>query len=156
MGVNMSVPLRNDGLSRKEEMNVSAAAMSEVPWVPAVAAGAAVAGADLVLHAVTGHIGLSPIASSISAGSVALFAVAGGGAMVRNRSSRALRWARANPWRFALVPGIATAAIVFVLSIVLGSGGLFGDIFTSLWHGAIAYGITGGVGTVFGPRDKRR
>ena len=67
----MSAPPRNDGLSRKEEMNVSAAAMSEVPWVPAVAAGAAVAGADLVLHAVTGHIGLSPIASSLSAGSVA-------------------------------------------------------------------------------------
>ena len=150
----MSVPLRNDGLTRKEEMNVSAAAMSEVPWVPAAAVGAVVAGADLVLHVATGHIGLGTVGTAASAGTVALFAVAGGGVMLRNRSSRALRWARRNPWRFALMPGVATAAIVFVLSIVLGSGGLFGDIFTSLWHGAIAYGITGGVGTVFGQRDK--
>jgi hypothetical protein len=154
MGVIMSV--RNDGLTRKEEMNVSAAAMSEVPWVPAAAAGAVVAGADLVLHVTTGHIGLGTLGTALSAGTVALFAVAGGGAMLRNRSTRALRWARRNPWQFALFPGVATAVIVFVLSIALGSGGLFGDIFTSLWHGAIAFGVTGGVGTVFGERDKSR
>ncbi len=152
----MSVPTRNDGLSRKEEMNVSAAAMSEVPWVPAGVAGVVVVGADLVLHVVTGHIGLGVLSTALSAGTVAAMSVAGGGVMLRNKGSRALRWARQNPWRFALLPGVATAAIVFVLSVVLGSGGLFGDIFTSLWHGAIAYGITGGVGTVFGQRDRSR
>jgi len=117
----MSVPTRNDGLTRKEEMNVSAAAMSEVPWVPAATVGVIVAGADLVLHVVTGHISLGVVGTAASAGTVALFAVAGGGAMLRNRSSRALRWARRNPWRFAMFPGVATAVVVFVLSIVLGS-----------------------------------
>lgn len=154
----MSVPLRDSdpNLSRRDELTVSTAAMSEVPWVPAATAGVVVAGADLVLHVVTGHIGLGTLGTALSAGSVALFAVAGGGVMARGRASRAVRWARRHPWRFALVPGVATAAIVFVLSVILGTGGLFGDIFTSLWHGAIAFGATGAVGVITGGRDRKR
>lgn len=148
----MSVPLRNDEpkLTRRDQMTVSTAAMSEVPWGAAAAAGAVVTGADLLLHLTTGHIAPG---SALSAGAVALFAVAGGGVLVRGRASRAVRWARRNPWQFALLPGVATAAIVFVLSVVFGSG-LFGDAFTALWHGAIAYGITGAAGVLSGRRDK--
>lgn len=148
----MSVPTRSDepNLTRKDQMTVSAGAMSEVPWGAAVTAGAVVAGGDLLLHLVTGHIAAG---SALSAGSVALFAVAGAGVLVRGRASRAVRWARRNPWQFALLPGIATAAVVFVLSVVFGNG-LFGDAFTALWHGAIAYGITGAAGVMSGRRDK--
>ncbi|HUC56327.1 MAG TPA: hypothetical protein VMA95_02935 [Streptosporangiaceae bacterium] len=143
----------NDSLSTRDGLTVSTAAMSEVPWKTAAAAGVIVGGADLVLHLTTFHWGLSAIGNSASAAIVALFAVAGAGLMLRHdRASRAVRWARQHPWQFALVPGVATAAVVFVLSVIFGSG-LFGDVFTALWHGAIAYGITGGVGTVFG-RDK--
>jgi len=66
-----------------------------------------------------------------------------------------MRWARNHPWRFALLPGAAAAIIVFVLSVVLGSSGLFGGAFTAVWHGAVAYGLTGVAGTVGGSRKRR-
>ena len=150
----MSAPPRNQepGLNRREELAVSSSAMSAAPWSMAGAAGAVVTGADLVLHLTGGHIGLL---SSLSAGSVAFFAVAGGGAVLRSSSGRAMRWARANPWRFAVLPGAAAAIVVFVLSVVIGSSGVIGGTFTSLWHGAIAYGLTGVAGTVAGSRKRR-
>jgi hypothetical protein len=133
-------------------MAVSSAAMSAAPWSMAGAAGAVVTGADLVLHLTGGHLGLT---SSLSAGAVAFFAVAGGGAVLRTSSGRAMRWARTNPWRFAVLPGAAAAIVVFVLSVVIGSSGLIGGTFTSLWHGAIAYGLTGVAGSVAGGRKRR-
>jgi|SRR5215469_11920733 len=153
----MSVPLRNDepNLTRRDQVTVSTAAMSEVPWGMAVGAGVVVTGADLLLHLTTLHLGLGGLGSSLSAGTVALFAVAGGGVLVRGRASRAVRWARRNPWQFAVLPGVATAAVVFVLSVVFGAG-LLGDAFTALWHGAIAFGVTGAVGTLTGKRDRSR
>jgi len=151
----MSTPLRNDqqGLSRREEMTVSGAAMADVPWGVAGAAGAVVTGADLAVHLLGGHLALS---SSLSAGTVALFAVAGGSVVVRNRAGRAARWARSNPWRFAVLPGSATAVIVFVLSVLIGSSGMFGGAFTALWHGAIAFGLTGAAGAIAGSRNPKK
>src|SRR5258707_8884628 len=144
----MSTPLRNDeqGLSRREELTVSTAAMADVPWAVAGAAGVVVTGADLLLHLMGGHVGLT---SSVSRGTVALFTVAGRSVVVRRRASRAARWARTHPWRFAVLPGAATAVIVFVLSVIASSGPL-GGAFTALWHGAIAFGLTGGVGAIPG------
>jgi hypothetical protein len=137
----MSAPTRKDeqGLTRRDELAVSGAAMSQAPWAAAGAAGAVVTGGDLVLHLLTANLGL---ASSLSAGAVAFFAVAAGGAVLSSRSGRAMRWARQNPWRFAILPGVATAIVVFVLSVVLG-GGMIGGSFSALWHGAAAYGLTG-------------
>jgi hypothetical protein len=145
----MSTPLRNDqqGMSKREEMTASSAAMADVPWGVAGGAGVVVAGADLLLHLMGGHLGLG---SSLAAGTVALFSVAGGSVVVRNRASRAARWARSNPWRFAILPGAATAIIVFVIS-VIGSS-IFGSAFTALWHGAIAFGLTGAAGAIAGSR----
>ena len=150
----MSAPTRNDepGLSRREEMTVSGAAMSGAPWKTAGAAGVVVAGGDLAFHLIGGHLDVS---TALSAGTVALFAVAGGGALVRSQGGRAMRWARSNPWRFAVLPGLAAAVVVFVLSVVIGSSGLVGGVFTSVWHGAIAYGLTGLTGTVAGTRKRR-
>jgi hypothetical protein len=150
----MSAPPRNQepGLTRRDELAVSGAAMSAAPWSMAGAAGAVVTGGDLVLHLMGGHLGLT---SSLSAGAVAFFAVAGAGAVLRSNSGRAMRWARANPWRFAVLPGAAAAIVVFVLSVVIGSSGIVGGAFTSLWHGAIAYGLTGVAGSVAGSRKRR-
>jgi hypothetical protein len=150
----MTAPTRNDGpgLSRREEMTVSGATLSSAPWRAAGAAGVVVTGADLALHLIGGHLAVS---SSLSAGIVAVFAVAGAGALWRARSGRAARWARSNPWRFALLPGVAAAALVFVLSVVIGSSGVFGGAFTAIWHGAVAYGVTGLTGTVAGGRRRR-
>ncbi len=150
----MTAPTRNDGsgLTRREELTVSGATMSGAPWRAAGAAGVVVTGADLALHLIGGHLAIS---SSLSAGVVALFAVAGAGALWRARSGRVARWARSNPWRFALLPGVAAAVVVFVLSVFLGSSDVIGGVFTSVWHGAVAYGVTGLTGTVAGSRRRR-
>jgi len=55
----------------------------------------------------------------------------------------------------AAMSGAAAAIIVFVLSVVLGSSGLVGGAFTAVWHGAVAYGLTGLAGTVGGSRKRR-
>jgi hypothetical protein len=164
----MSTPTRNTGrtgyertrfepgraeqaLSRREEMAVSGAVMSEAPWALAGAAGIATAGADVVLHALAFHLA---IASPLALGSVAFFAVAGAGALLRAKHSKALLWAQRNPWRFAFFPGAACAIVVFALSMLV-DGGVFGSIFTALWHGGAAYGLTGLVGSVGRPRRAR-
>ena len=149
----MSAPpsTSESALTRREELAVSGAALSDAPWKLAGAAGMAVAGADLALHLVTLHLAW---AAALSMGAVAFFAVAGAGALVRSRRSRALRWARSRPWRFALMPGAATAIVVFVLTVLHGSG-LVGSVYTSLWHGAIAFALTGAAGTVVRPRRTR-
>jgi hypothetical protein len=152
----MSTPTRNDasGLSRTDHLAVSGAAMSSAPWAAAGAAGAVVAGGDLILHLMLWQFGIGSLLSSISLGTVAFFAVAGGGALWRTRRGRALAWARRNPWRFAVLPGAACAIVLFVLAIATGSG-IIGGAFTALWHGALAYGLTGVVGSVGSSRRSR-
>jgi hypothetical protein len=149
----MTAPTRNSepGLSRREEMTVSGAVLSHAPWGVAGAAGAVVTGADLGLHLLTLHLAVT---GSLSAGAVAFFTVAAVGAARSGAGGRALRWARQNPWRFAAAPGLATAAIVFVLAVTLGGAGFFGGVFSALWHGAIAYGLTGAAGSIGRSRRK--
>jgi len=153
----MSAPPRNhdSDLTRRDELAVSGGALADVPWRIAAGAGVVVAGGDLLLHLLGGHLALP---SDLSAGIMALFAVAGAGLMLRKQGSRAARWARRNPWRFAVLPGAATAILVFVLAVVAGSSGLIGGTFTALWHGAVAFGVTGLAGAAFAGRreDKSR
>jgi hypothetical protein len=141
----------DQAMNRRDEMAVSSAVLSDAPWALAGVAGGVVAGGDMLLHALTLHLA---IASPLALGAVAFFAVAAAGALLRSRRTRALRWAQQHPWRFALLPGVACAVVVFVLSMVV-DGGLFGSVFTGLWHGAAAYGLTGVVGSVGRPRQAR-
>jgi hypothetical protein len=139
-------------LNRREEMAVSGAALSEAPWKLAGATGLVVAGADLLTHLAFHLLSFRlEWAAAISMGIVAFWAVAGAGALVRSRKSRALRWARSRPWRFAVLPGAAAAIVIFVLAVLDGSG-VLGGAFTAVWHGAIAYALTGVVGSVVRPR----
>lgn len=137
-------------LTPREEAAVSGAVLSDAPWKLAGAAGIVVTGADLLLHLVGLHFAW---ATALSLGSVAFFTVAGAGALVRSRRTRALRWARTKPWRYAVAPGAACAIVVFVLTVLHGSG-VGGAAFTALWHGALAYGLTGAVGAVVRPRGR--
>jgi hypothetical protein len=142
----MSAPTQNDhDLSRREEMSVSGAALSGAPWGAAVLTGGVVAAGDLVLHVIHGGVGLSAVSGSLAMGAVAFFVVAAAGALWRARPSRAIRWARNNPWRFAVLPALAAAAIALVLSVVTGGGVLHGVV-SGLWHGGLAYGLTGVIG----------
>jgi len=143
-------------LNRREEVAVSGAALAEAPWKLAGATGVVVAGADLVTHLAFHLLSFRlEWATALSMGVVAFFAVAGAGALVRSKKTRALRWARSRPWRFAVAPGAAAAIVVFVLTVLHGSG-IVGSAFTAVWHGAIAYALTGVVGTVVRPRRELR
>ena len=140
----MSAPTDSEqDLSRREEMSVSGAAMSGAPWGAAVVTGGVVAVGDLGLH-VIGSLGLhlSALSGSLAMGAVAFFVVAAAGALWRARPSRAIRWARSNPWRFAVLPAIACAAVALVLSVVTG-GGVLDGVLSGLWHGGLVYGLTG-------------
>lgn len=143
------------GLSRREEVAVSGDAMSGAPWGAAGVTGGVVALGDLGLHLLGGGLGLHALSGSLSLGVVAFLVVAAAGAALGSRTGRAVRWVRQHPWRFAVVPGVACAAIVFVLSVVLG-GGVFSGVFSAFWHGAATYGLTGLAGTVGGARHRRR
>lgn len=148
----MSAPTRSDSeLTKRDQMAVSSGALMDVNWPVAGGAAVVVGGADLLMHMLGGHLVLG---SPLSAAVMTLFAVAGASVMLRKRGSRALAWARRNPWSFAALPGIATAVLVFVLATVVGSSGFFGGAFTALWHGAIAYGVTGAAGVVSGSRKR--
>ena len=133
-------------LSRREEMAVSGAALSGAPWGAAAATGGVAAVADLGLHLITGNLGLSMLSSPFAFGAMVFFAVAAGGALLRSRPSRALRWARRNPWRFALVPALACAAVIIPVAMVIGGSGLVGALLSGFWHGAAVFGLTGVIG----------
>ncbi len=128
-------------------MSVSGAAMSGAPWGAAVVTGGVVAVGDLGLHIIGSGLGLhlSALSGSLAMGAVAFFVVAAAGALWRARPSRAIRWARSNPWRFAVLPAIACAAVVLVLSVVTG-GGVIDGVLSGLWHGGAVYGLTGVAG----------
>jgi hypothetical protein len=150
----MSAPTQNDhDLSKREEMSISGAALSGAPWTAAVLTGGVVAAGDLGLHVIRGGLGLSAVSGSLAMGAVAFFVVAAAGALWRARPSRAIRWARSNPWRFAVLPAIACAAIALVLSVVTGGGVLHGAV-SGLWHGGLAFGLTGVVGMASKSRQK--
>ncbi|MGO8955833.1 MAG: hypothetical protein ACLQFR_00450 [Streptosporangiaceae bacterium] len=141
-------------MSTREEIAVTGQALSEAPWKLAGAAGVAAAGADFLIH-LPFHLFHPEIFTPLSMGAVAFFAVAGAGTLVRTRHSRALRWARRRPWRFAVLPGAACAIVVFALTVLHGSW-VGGAVYTALWHGALAYGATGVVGSMVRPRRSQQ
>jgi hypothetical protein len=140
-------------MSRREEMSISNAAMSKAPWGAATVTGGVVAGGDLALHVIHGTIHLSSLSGSLSLGAAVFAIVAAAGALWRSGGSRAARWARTNPWRFAVLPAVAAAAIALVLSVLTG-GGMVGGVLSALWHGGAVYGITGAIGAVAGTRKR--
>ena len=145
----MSAPTHNEqDLSRREEMSISGAAMSGAPWGAAAVTGGLVAAGDFALHVLGSGLSgfhLSALSGSVTMGVVAFFVVAAAGALFRAKPSRAIRWARNNPWRFAMMPAIAVAAIALVLSVVTG-GGVLSGVLSGLWHGGVVYGLTGVAG----------
>ena len=116
--------------------------MSGAPWGAAVVTGGVVAAGDLGLHVLGSGLGTGALSGSLALGVVAFFVVAAAGALWRARPSRAVRWARSNPWRFAVLPAVACAVIALVLSVVTG-GGIIHGVFSGVWHGGITYGLTG-------------
>ena len=134
-------------------MSVSGSVMSEAPLGAAAVTGAAVAVADLGLHVVGGTFGIAAMSGSVAAGAAVFLIVAAAGALWRAKSSRAARWARSNPWRFAILPAVAAAVIALVLTTVTG-GGFLHAILSGAWHGGAVYGITGAIGAASKSRKR--
>jgi len=142
----MSAPTDSEQeLSRREEMSISGSAMSGAPWGAAVVTGGVVAAGDLGLHLIGSSLGVGALSGSLALGAVAFFVVAAAGALWRAHPTRAIRWARSNPWRFAVLPAVACAVIALVLSVVTG-GGMIDGVLSGLWHGGVVYGLTGVAG----------
>src|SRR5438270_13266390 len=151
----MSTSTQTDqDLSRREEMTVSSAAMSAAPWMAATVTGGVVAIGDLGLHVMGAGLGMGALSGSVSMGVVAFFVVAAAGALWRARPSRAIRWARSNPWRFAVFPAAACAAVALVLSVVTG-GGIIDPVLSGLWHGGITFGLVGAAGVLSKSRKQQ-
>ncbi len=83
--------------------------------------------------------------ASLAMGAVAFFVVAAAGALWRARPSRAVRWARSNPWRFAVMPAITCAVVALVLSVA--TGGDIDGVLSGLWHGGVVHALTAIAGT---------
>src|SRR5262249_18431837 len=79
---------------------------------------------DLGLQVLHGHIRLGAVGGSLSLGVSVFFIVLAGAALMRARAGPAARWAAANPWRFAFLPGGSGAVLAFLLTILLRRGGL--------------------------------
>src|SRR6266700_1488495 len=153
-GIRMSASTPTDqDLSRREEMTVSSAAMSAAPWGAAVVTGGVVAVGDLGLHLIGAGLGLSAVSGSVAMGAVAFFVVAAAGALWRARPSRAIRWARSNPWRFAVLPAVAAAAVALVISVITG-GGIIDPVLSGLWHGGIIFVLVGAAGVLSKSRKR--
>ena len=120
--------------------------MSSAPWGAAVVTGGVVAAGDLGLHVIGSGLGVGALSGSLAMGAVAFFVVAAAGALWRARPSRAIRWARSNPWRFAVLPAVACAVVGLVLSVLTG-GGIIDGVWSGFWHGGVVYGLTGIAGT---------
>jgi hypothetical protein len=154
----MSAPTHSEhDLSRREEMSISGAAMSGAPWGAAVVTGGVFAAGDFGLHVISSGLsgfGLHSLSGSLALGAVAFFVVAAAGALWRAKPSRAIRWARSNPWRFAVLPAIACAAIALVLAVVTG-GGVMSGVLSGLWHGGVVYGLTGVAGVASKSRKSK-
>jgi hypothetical protein len=139
--------LSDQDLTRREEMSVSGAALSDAPLGAAAVTGAAVTVADLGLHVIGDSVGIAAFSGSVAAGASVFLVVAAAGALWRARGGRAARWARSNPWRFAILPAVAAAVIALILTTVTGGGFVHG-ILSGMWHGGAVYGLTGAIGAV--------
>jgi hypothetical protein len=128
------------------------------PWRPAAVVGALGGGVSLAPHLVQGHFGLGILSGAISIAALLFFCVGGAGAVLgysgraSGRDHRIRRWARSHPWRVAVVPAVAMFCGDIVIRQVLTSQGLFGTIWTGLWHGAVVAAVVGLAGSVSAAR----
>ncbi|RJL30951.1 hypothetical protein D5H75_21940 [Bailinhaonella thermotolerans] len=127
-------------------MSLSGAALRGAPWKAAAITGGGVAAISYAIGVVLP--GDASLGSAAGFGLSLFFLVSSIGA-VRNAvapdrvTDRARAWARENPWRFALWPAAATAALNYPLQLVTGAEGPFGAIWDSLWRALFVLVVVG-------------
>jgi hypothetical protein len=139
-------------VSGAERRQLAVASATLGPWRPAAAVGALGGGVSLALHLVHGHFGLGILSGALSVAALLFFCVGGAGAVLgysargSGRDRRIRRWAREHPWRVATVPAGLMFLTDLVLRQALTSEGLFGTLWTGLWHGAVVAAVVGTIG----------
>ncbi|GLV50909.1 hypothetical protein TBS_14800 [Thermobispora bispora] len=115
---------------------MAGAALHGAPWRTAIVSGGAVGAASLLLGWILP--GPADLTWALCVG-IAVFAlVAAIGAISRpdegdrvTRQSR--RWALRHPWKFALYPGMISAALMLPVQLVVDREGLFGAVWDAGW-----------------------
>ncbi|MFC4036775.1 hypothetical protein ACFO3J_35850 [Streptomyces polygonati] len=149
---------RDIAVSGAERRHLAVASVSLGPWRPAAVVGALGGGVSLALHLVHGHFGLGILSGAVSVAALLFFCVGGAGAVLGYsgresvRDHRIRRWARSHPWRVAVVPAVGMFFTDLVIRQALTSQGVFGAIWTGLWHGAVVAAVVGVVGSVSASR----
>lgn len=141
----MTTPATPPGPTRREELSIAAAAMHGAPWRGAASAGGLVTVGDIVVNILGPHRLL--LASALSLGVTVFVVVAAVGAVFTQAgdrvTARARTWARLHPWRFALLPGLATAVAVWPVRLLLGPDGITGAALVALGRGLFVTLIVG-------------
>ncbi|WP_283138976.1 hypothetical protein [Rhizohabitans arisaemae] len=137
-------------LSRSDEMSLAGAALRGAPWKLAAFTGGGVAAVNMLIGLV--FSGADP-GGALSLGAGLFFIVAAAGALFNPGASgidrvtrNARAWSLKHPWRFALLPAAATAAVTYPIQLILDGEGIFGSLFDALWGGALVYLVVGLLG----------
>jgi hypothetical protein len=133
--------------SRHESLWIATAAASQGPWGLAAAGGAVIGGVQLAVELTDGHL---TVAGPLAAGLIVFVLIGSIGALAGKSRDRARDWARRHPWRFAVVPATAAAAVDLPVELVLGSAGIFGATADAMWAAFGVFVIVGLVGMVVG------
>ena len=142
----------NSEISKAERRRLAVAAATLGPWRAAAAVGALGGGVTLALGTIGDGIGLGVLAGALSVALMLFFMVGGAGAVLGDGRARGgddrriRRWAAADPWRVAAVPGALMVAADVVVRQALTARGLFSSLWDGLWRGALVVGVVGLVG----------
>ncbi|HEU5160341.1 MAG TPA: hypothetical protein VFU43_25305 [Streptosporangiaceae bacterium] len=133
--------------SRQESLWIATAAASQGPWGLAAAGGAVIGGVQLGAELLGGHL---TVAGPIASGLIVFLLIGSVGALLGKDRDRARDWAHRHPWRFAIAPAIAAAAVDLPVKLVLSSAGLVGATADAMWAALSVFVIVGLVGMVVG------
>jgi hypothetical protein len=128
-------------ISRRDEVNLSAAALRGAPWKAAAIGGGAVSAASFGMGVLTGG---GDLVWALGLG-ISLFALiaAIGSVSKPNEGDRITRqarvWSLRHPWKFALLPAGIAAVLDYPVQLLLDGEGVFGSAVQALWHGALVY-----------------
>lgn len=142
-------------VSRAEKRQLAVASATLGPWRAAAAVGAIGGGVQLALKSISGDFGLGILTGALSVALTLFFLVGGTGAVLGRKAGsdhRIRRWARAHPWKVAVVPAGAMLVTDFAMRQILSSEGFFGSLWDGLWRAAFVAGVVGIVGSVAASR----
>ncbi|MBO3750451.1 hypothetical protein J5X84_30600 [Streptosporangiaceae bacterium NEAU-GS5] len=145
-------------LTRRDEMSLAGAALRGAPWTPAAVAGGAMAAISFVSGVILP--GSASLTAALCLGISVFAVVAAVGAIARpdvgdRTTQQARRWSLRHPWRFALYPGAAAAALTYPVQLVFDHEGVIGAAWDAAWNGFWVFLFTGVIGMFMRGRKRQ-